>query len=80
MDDSIVIAYAFEMAANPVDDRERVEVAQQLLSTVDDPDSLDDDERARLQAALNRSLADADAGRLHDADDVLAELHARHRP
>ncbi len=62
-----------------LDDKERLEVAQLLLSTVDDQDDLDDDERVRLHAALDRSLKDADAGRLHDADDVLAELQARHR-
>lgn len=76
------------MAVNPalleqlmkLDDKERLEVAQLLLSTVDDQDNLDDDERERLHAALDRSLADAHAGRLHDADEVLAELQARHRP
>jgi len=76
------------MAVNPalleqlmkLDDKERLEVAQLLLSTVDDQDDLDDDERERLHAALDRSLADADAGRLHDADEVLAELQARQHP
>ncbi|MBL9017767.1 MAG: hypothetical protein JNL83_26505 [Myxococcales bacterium] len=63
-----------------LDDKERLEVAQLLLSTVDDQDDLDDAERGRLHAALDRSLKDIDAGRLHDAVDVLAELQARHRP
>ncbi len=63
-----------------LDDQERLEVAQLLLSTVDDQDNPADDERARLHAALDRSLKDADAGRLHHADDVLDELRARHRP
>ncbi len=35
-----------------LDDQERLEVAQLLLSTVDDQDNLADDERARLHAAL----------------------------
>jgi len=44
----------------------------------DDEDDLDDAERARLHASLERSLEDIRAGRLHDAVDVLAELQARH--
>lgn len=63
-----------------LDDRDRLDVAQLLLSTVDDQDTLADDERARLHAALDWSLTDADAGRLYDADDILDELRARHRP
>ena len=33
---------------------------------------------AALDAALERGLADADAGRVHDADEVFAELKARY--
>jgi antitoxin ParD1/3/4 len=33
---------------------------------------------AALDAALARGLADADAGRVRDADDVFAELYARY--
>jgi predicted transcriptional regulator len=43
----------------------------------DDEDNLDDAERARLHASLERSLEDIRAGRVHDAMDVLAELEAR---
>lgn len=76
------------MAVNPVlleqlmrlDEQERLEVVQLLLSTVDDQDNLADDERARLHAALDRSVEDATSGRLHDAAAVLDELRARHRP
>jgi hypothetical protein len=53
-----------------LDDRERVEVAQMLLSTVEDDedeDDLDEAETARLHAALERSLDDIKAGRVHDA-------------
>lgn len=63
-----------------LDDQERLEVAQLLLSTVDDEDDLADDERGRLHAALERSLADIKTGRVHDAGDVIAELRARHLP
>lgn len=40
-------------------------------------DDLDDDDRARLHAALERSMAQAKAGQLVDADDVIARLLAR---
>lgn len=40
-------------------------------------DDLDDEDRARLHAALERSVAQAKAGRLVDADDVIARLLAR---
>jgi hypothetical protein len=39
-------------------------------------DYLDDEERAELHRALEESIAQADAGQLIDADDVLAELRA----
>ena len=34
---------------------------------------------AALDAALEQGLADADAGRVHDADDVFSSLKARYR-
>jgi hypothetical protein len=37
-------------------------------------DSLGPDERAALERALERSLAQADAGELVEADDVMSEL------
>jgi hypothetical protein len=37
-------------------------------------DSLSDEERAALHRALDRSIAQANAGELIDADEVLAEL------
>ena len=61
-----------------LDDLERLELAQLLLSTVDDGDDLDEDDRVRLHAALERSLEDVRAKRVHDAADVIAELRARH--
>jgi hypothetical protein len=39
-------------------------------------DYLDDEERAALHRALEKSIAEADAGQLIDADTVLAELRA----
>jgi len=39
-------------------------------------DYLDDDERAALHRELEASIAEAEAGELIDADDVLAELRA----
>ncbi|MBN1607544.1 MAG: hypothetical protein JW940_12985 [Polyangiaceae bacterium] len=39
-------------------------------------DELDDEERARLHASLERALDDEDAGRVVDADEFLAEVRA----
>lgn len=39
-------------------------------------DDLDDEERAALHAELRASIAEAKAGKLIDADEVLAELRA----
>ena len=39
-------------------------------------DELDDEERARLHASLDRALDDEDAGRVVDADEFLAEVQA----
>jgi anti-sigma factor RsiW len=46
------------------------------LSIADD-DEMDDEERARLHTALERSMAQAKAGKLIDADVVLGRLLAR---
>jgi hypothetical protein len=82
------------MAVSPVlleqlmklDEHDRVEVAQMLLSTVEvagdedvELDDLDETEIARLHAALDRSQDDIRAGRVHDAATVIDELRARHR-
>jgi hypothetical protein len=40
-------------------------------------DSMPSEERARLERALERSLAQADAGELIEADEVLAEREQR---
>jgi len=63
-----------------LDDKQRLEVAQLLLATVDRDDDLEDADRERLHAALDRSLEDIKAGRLHDARHVIEQLGVRHRP
>jgi len=40
-------------------------------------DDLDDEERARLHESLRRGIAQAKAGQLIDADEVIAKLLAR---
>jgi len=45
--------------------------------TIVDDDEMDDEERARLHASLERSMAQAKAGKLIDADVVLGRLLAR---
>ena len=40
----------------------------------DEGDNLDDAERALLHAAIREGLAEADAGQLVDADELLARL------
>jgi hypothetical protein len=47
------------------------------LMPVDDGDDLDDDDRARLHAALDRSQKDFLADKGIPAEKVLAELRAR---
>ena len=47
------------------------------LMPVDEGDDLDDKDRARLHAALDRSQRDLLAGRGIPAEEVLAELRAR---
>lgn len=44
------------------------------LVAIDSDDSLDDEERAALHAAIAEGLAEADRGETVDADVVLAEL------
>ncbi len=51
-----------------LDGQESLAVAQLPISAVDDQDNIADDERARLHTALDRSLKDAAAGRLHRAE------------
>jgi len=48
-----------------------------VLAVIDEGDDLDDEERARLHESLHRSLAQAKAGQLIDADEVIGKLLAR---
>lgn len=52
------------------------EGAEVNLSIVDE-DEMDDAERARLHRALERSMAQAKAGQLIDANEVIGKLLAR---
>jgi hypothetical protein len=45
--------------------------------TIVDDDEMRDEERARLHAALERSMAQAKAGKLTDADEVIGRLLSR---
>jgi hypothetical protein len=45
--------------------------------TIVNDDELDENERAKLDAALRRSLAQAQSGQLVDADEVIGALLAR---
>jgi hypothetical protein len=56
----------------PVDLPDGSEVRVYLYDAAADP--MGADERAALDRALDRSLAQADAGELFEADEVLAEL------
>jgi hypothetical protein len=53
------------------------EGSQVRLTIVDDAGELDESEREKLDAALRRSLAQAKADQLVDADDVIDALLAR---
>jgi hypothetical protein len=51
---------------------EGAEVTLQVI----DGDELEDDERARLHAAIEEGLEDADAGRVISMEESLAEIRA----
>ena len=59
----------------PVDLPDGAEVSVYLYDAAGD--GMSKEERSALQSALERSLAQADAGELIDADDVLDELQRR---
>jgi hypothetical protein len=48
-----------------------------VLTVADEGDDLDDTERARLHESLRRSMAQARAGQLIDADEVIGKLLTR---
>jgi hypothetical protein len=61
-----------------LDEPVRLEIAHTLLESVEPCDpGMTDAERARLDAALDRSIAQADAGQTVPFDEAMAALHAR---
>lgn len=62
-----------------LDESVRLEIAHTLLESVDarvDHD-MSDDERKRLDAALDRSIAQADAGQGIPVEQAIAEIRAK---
>jgi hypothetical protein len=62
-----------------LDEAVRLEIAHTLLESVDAwvDSEMSDDERKKLDAPLDRSIAQADAGQGIPAEQVIAELRAR---
>jgi hypothetical protein len=56
---------------------QRAEVVEELVRSLDDGDDLDDEDRARLHAALRQSDAEFRAGQGIPAADVLERLRTR---
>jgi hypothetical protein len=56
---------------------ERAEVIDELVRSLDQGDDLDDDDRARLHAALRQSDEEFRAGHAIPAADLLARLRPR---
>jgi len=48
-----------------------------LLQIADEGDELDDEERAKLHASLEKSVAQAKAGKLIPASEVMSRLRSR---
>jgi DNA gyrase/topoisomerase IV subunit B len=62
-----------------LDESVRLEIAHALLESVDEAvdDNMSNDERKRLDAALDRSIAQADAGQGIPVEQAIAEIRAR---
>lgn len=62
-----------------LDESSRLEVAHQLMESVDGwvDDDMPADERERLHAVLEQSLAEAEAGHTVPYEEVMAELRAK---
>lgn len=62
-----------------LDESVRLEIAHTLLESVDPwvDRAMSDDERQKLDAALDRSLAQADAGQGIPVEQAIAEIRAR---
>ena len=64
-----------------LDEPVRLEIAHRLLKSVEAwvDHEMSDDERKRLDAALDRSIAQADAGQGIPVEKVIAEIRANER-
>jgi hypothetical protein len=62
-----------------LDESVRLEIAHALLESVDTwlDHEMSDDERKRLDAALDRSIAQAEAGQGIPVEQVIAEIRAK---
>jgi hypothetical protein len=62
-----------------LDESVRLEIAHTLLESVDErvDHDMSEDERKRLNAALDRSIAQGDAGQTVPADEVFRMLRAK---
>jgi hypothetical protein len=61
-----------------LDESVRLEIAHAMLASVDaDDDGMSDAERENLCAAIDRSLAQADAGQGIPVEQAIAEIRAR---
>ena len=60
-----------------IGERERVEIAQALLASVDERDELSEAERVKLHVAIEQSLAEVEVGQTVPFADVIASLRAK---
>lgn len=60
-----------------LDESARLEIAYALLKSVDTTADVDEAEREKLYAALERSIEEADRGDTIPFDEVMAELRAK---
>jgi len=59
------------------DFRSESEAVEMILKSYYVEDDLDEGELEEIRAAVAEGIADADAGRVFDADEVFKELHER---
>lgn len=62
-----------------LDEQERLDLAEVILTSVEEGDDLDPEERARLHASIARSEQEIKMGRGRDLHDVIHDLRARSR-
>lgn len=60
-----------------LDESARLEIAHKLLKSVETFAEVDEADREKLYAALERSIEQADRGETVPFDDVMAELRAK---